>query len=138
MRQRQYTARLEQLGADRRCRHARDGMPVEPQRRFPGGPDRTPPLVGPSFLANWDDLPLCDLVERIRISMPQDKPGSLTRRDVVDVVAYLLFQGAFPFGRAELTTRVDDLQEIRIRAQKPSRSASVAQGSCHYWNSRAR
>jgi hypothetical protein len=62
-------------------------------------------------------LDLERLVERIRVSMPQDAPGSLTRRDVVGV---------------------DDLQDIRILAQKPSSSAPVARPSCSYWNSLAR
>src|SRR5918993_1384705 len=102
-----------------RC-HAADltGMPVTP--RSPGARDRIPELVGPTFVANCEELSLCDLVERTRISMPQDRPGSLNRRQVVDVVAYLLFQGGFPFGRTELTTRFDDLQEIRIRSHRSS------------------
>jgi hypothetical protein len=53
---------------------------------------------------------LSDLVQRIRISMPQDKPGMLTRQDVVDVVAYILF----PLGRSELMDRMEGLQEIEI------------------------
>ena len=111
-----------------RC-HAADltGMPVTP--RFPGARDRIPELVGPTFVANYEEMSLCDLVERIRISMPQDRPGSLNRRQVVDVVAYLLFQGGFPFGRTELTTRLDDLQEIRIRSHRSS--ASVIGHPCH-------
>jgi mono/diheme cytochrome c family protein len=76
--------------------------------------DRTPELTGPTFYANYDRLPLSDLVERIRISMPQDKPGMLTRKDVVDVVAYLLSFGGFPLGPTELTDRLEGLQEIQI------------------------
>jgi cytochrome c len=117
-----------------RCRHCHGadltGMPLEPHQRFPDGPDRIPPLVGPTFLANYEDLPLCDLVERIRISMPRDKPGMLTRKEVVDVVAYLLLEGGFPFGRTELTTRFNDLQEVRILSHKPSPSTPVLRRSC--------
>ena len=110
--------------------HAADltGMPITP--RFPGARDRVPELVGPTFVANYKDLSLCDLVERIRISMPQDRPGSHSRQEIVDVVAYLLFQGGFPLGRTELTTRFDDLQEIRILAHRPSRSAPVIYRPC--------
>src|SRR5215213_1607167 len=73
-----------------RC-HGADlaGLPLAPQQRFPGGPDRTPTLVGPLFDDHYRDLPLSDLVERIRISMPQDRPGSLNRKATVDVMAYL-------------------------------------------------
>jgi hypothetical protein len=99
------------------------GMPAPPPF------DRAPELVGPVFNAHYDDLPICDLVERIRISMPQDRPGVLNRQQSVDVVAYLLFQGGFPLGRTELTTRFVDLQVIRILQHKPS-SAPVVQRSC--------
>ena len=51
--------------------------------------------------------------------MPTDKPGILTRKDTVDVVAYLLFYGGFPLGRTELSDRKEDLQEIRLLANKP-------------------
>lgn len=95
------------------------GMPLEPQRRFPGGPDRTPSLVGTDIATNYDDLPLRDLVERIRISMPQDRPGVLNRQQTVDVVAYLLLQGGFPLGPTELTPRVDELEAIKILSYKP-------------------
>ena len=126
--------RGEQLYAKHcsRC-HGADltGMPVTPP--FSGAKDRTPELVGPIFYGNYDDLPLCDLVERIRISMPQDRPGSLIRRDTVDVVAYLLFQGGFPLGPTELTTKFDDLQEIRIRAHRSSSSAGPRLCSLPAW-----
>ena len=81
--------------------------------------DRTPELTGPTFYSNYNGLLLSDLAERIRISMPTDKPGILTRKDTVDVVAYVLFYGGFPLGRAELSDRKEDLQEIRLLANKP-------------------
>jgi cytochrome c len=101
-----------------RC-HGADltGLPVTP--RFPGAPERTPELVGRLFDSNYNDLPLSDLVERIRISMPQEKPGSLNRQATVDVVAYMLLQGGFPLGRTELTDRLEGLREITIVAYRP-------------------
>jgi S-disulfanyl-L-cysteine oxidoreductase SoxD len=96
-----------------RC-HGADltGLPVTPP--FPGAKDRTPTLLGALFDTNYNDLPLSDLVERTRISMPQERPGSLPRKDTVDVIAYLLFKSGFPFGREELTDRLDDLRGITI------------------------
>jgi hypothetical protein len=76
-------------------------------------------LTGPTFYSNYNGLLLSDLAERIRISIPMDKPGILTRKDTVDVVAYLLFYGGFPLGRAELNDRKEDLREIRVLANKP-------------------
>ena len=93
------------------------GLLVEP--RSPGAPNRTPELAGPTFNSSWNDLPLDDLVERIRISMPQDKPGSLSRADNVDIMAYLLWIGGFPLGDRDLTTQREALQEIRFLARQP-------------------
>jgi S-disulfanyl-L-cysteine oxidoreductase SoxD len=81
--------------------------------------DRTPEVTGPTFCANYDRLPLSDLVERIRISMPQNKPGMLTRKDVVDVVAYILSFGGVPLGRTELSDRLEALRKIQIVAYRP-------------------
>ena len=106
------------------------GLPAPP--RFPGGPDRTPELTGPVFLTNYDQLSLCHLVERIRISMPQNRPGSLTRQSTVDVVAFMLFQGGFPLGPTELTTRLDDLQGIHILAHRSAGAAPAVDQSCFF------
>ena len=108
--------RGEQLYAKHcsRC-HGADlngGVAITPP--WPSGLDRTPPLIGPLFNDHYNDLPLSDLVERIRISMPQDKPGSLTRKGTVDVMAYLLLKNGFPLGRTELTDRLEGLQEITV------------------------
>ena len=92
------------------------GLRVEPQ--FAGAPDRTPELVGSTFVASWNGTSVADLVERIRLSMPQNQPGVLKRSESADIVAYLLFQGGFPFGAAELSDRLDDLRQIRILAHK--------------------
>ena len=93
------------------------GLVIEP--RFPGAPAQTPELAGPTFNSNWNDLLLDDLVERIRISMPQQKPGSLSRSDNVDIVAYLLWIGGFPLGDRDLTTQREALREIRFLARQP-------------------
>src|SRR5713226_3495698 len=51
------------------------------------GADMTPALTGGGFMANWDTLTLGDLFDRIRTSMPADRPGSLSRQEDADVVA---------------------------------------------------
>src|SRR3989442_1483772 len=38
------------------------------------GADMTPALTGGAFMANWDGLTVGDLFDRIRISMPADRP----------------------------------------------------------------
>lgn len=81
---------------------------------WPSGLDRTPALRVNLFNESYNDLPLSDLVERIRISMPQDRPGSLHRKATVDVIAYLLLQSGFPLGHAQLSDRLEELREIVI------------------------
>jgi len=83
------------------------------------GADMTPPLTGGAFMANWDGLSVGDLTDRIRSSMPLDRPGSLSRQDNVDVVAYILRFNQFPAGKDELPREVQTLKQIVFKAQKP-------------------
>jgi mono/diheme cytochrome c family protein len=83
------------------------------------GADMTPGLTGYAFMANWDSLTLGDLVDRIRISMPQNRPGTLSRQQTVDVVAYLLRFNEFPAGKEELPREAQVLKEILFKAQRP-------------------
>ena len=54
------------------------------------GSFEAPPLAGASFLQFWGDLTTRDLFDRIRLSMPPDRPGALGDEAYVDIVAYLL------------------------------------------------
>ena len=49
-----------------------------------------PGLTGGEFTSNWNDLSLGDLFERMRISMPQNAPGSLSRQQNADILAFVL------------------------------------------------
>jgi S-disulfanyl-L-cysteine oxidoreductase SoxD len=80
------------------------------------GVEAAPPLTGPRFAGSWNDAPLSDLFERIRISMPQDNPGSLGRAQTADVVAYLLSVNKAPAGQSELSGDTDVLGTIKIVA----------------------
>jgi mono/diheme cytochrome c family protein len=84
---------------------------------FEGG-EMAPPLAGGAFNANWNGLSLGDLVERIRISMPQNSPGSLSRQQYVDVVATMLAGGEFPTGETELPGEVEALRQIVFESAK--------------------
>jgi len=83
------------------------------------GLDQAPPLAGADFLTEWNDLPMSDLFERTRISMPADKPGSLDRQQVADALAFMLQKNAFPAGASDLPPAADDLKAIKILAKKP-------------------
>jgi len=82
------------------------------------GGDEVPALRGESFLANWSGLPLSELFDRIRTSMPADNPGKLNRQQNADILAYILKFDSYPAGSSELPTQTDALQQIRFEATK--------------------
>ena len=78
-----------------------------------------PALTGSDFMGNWTDLTVGDLFERIRISMPQSAPGSLSRQQNSDILAFILRKMNMPVGQAELSTSTDELKGIKFLAAKP-------------------
>lgn len=89
--------------------------------------DIGPPLAGQSFLDIWDRQPLSDLFDKIHNTMPADTPGTLTRPQVADVVAYILQANQFPAGRGELDGGEAALRQISLApAATPALSAAVA------------
>ena len=83
------------------------------------GGDMTPPLTGGGFTATWSGLSVADLFERIRITMPMSSPGSLSRQQNADVIAFILKSNRWPAGAAELPRELAALKEIQIEALKP-------------------
>ncbi|HEV8318987.1 MAG TPA: cytochrome c [Vicinamibacterales bacterium] len=81
-----------------------------------------PPLTGDDFMRNWGTQPLADLANKIRNTMPADKPGTLTAQQSTDLVAYLLRAGKFPAGRAELSADEAALKQIAFLAAPPAGS----------------
>jgi hypothetical protein len=70
------------------------------------------------LFANWDGLTIGDLFDRIRTSMPADRPGSLSRQQNADVVAYILRFNQFPSGNEELPRDVLVLKQILFKASQ--------------------
>jgi mono/diheme cytochrome c family protein len=85
------------------------------------GGESAPPLAGGSFLANWNTLSVGELFDRTRSTMPQSKPGSLSREANAEIMAYLLSANQFPAGKEALPQQSEVLKEIRIEAVKPDR-----------------
>jgi mono/diheme cytochrome c family protein len=83
------------------------------------GGEMAPPLAGGAFNSNWNDLSLGDIVERIRITMPASSPGSLSRPQAIDILAFMLRVGGFPTGNAELPRELENLKQISFEAVKP-------------------
>ncbi len=82
------------------------------------GGEEAPPLAGGTFTSNWNGLTLGELFERIRVSMPQGRPGSLSRQQNADILAYILSFNQFPAGKAELQKDSELLKQIRFESQK--------------------
>jgi len=83
------------------------------------GNDEAAPLTGANFLSNWDGLTVGDLSERVRISMPPNKLGKLSRQEIVDVLSYVLSVNSFPSGKAELDPKLELQKQVRIDSTKP-------------------
>jgi S-disulfanyl-L-cysteine oxidoreductase SoxD len=81
------------------------------------GGGEAPALVGDTFSATWEGLSLADLFERIRTTMPQNAPASLSRPQYADILAFVLETGKFPAG----TTALDPaaLMPIKYRTYRP-------------------
>lgn len=85
------------------------------------GGESSPALAGGEFLANWNTLTVGDLFDRTRSTMPQNKPGSMSRQANAEIMAYLLSANEFPAGKEALPQASEALKEIRIEAVKPER-----------------
>ena len=83
------------------------------------GGEMAPPLATGDFLSGWDGLTLGDLFERMRISMPQNAPGSLSGQQNADILAFMLSANKFPTGTAELSNQAMILKTIKFEAKKP-------------------
>lgn len=83
------------------------------------GAGESPALTGMAFMSNWSGLPLADLYERIRRTMPQDNPGRITRQQKIEILAYILSVNKFPSGNTDLPRQPELLKLIRIEANKP-------------------
>jgi S-disulfanyl-L-cysteine oxidoreductase SoxD len=78
------------------------------------GNGQAPALIGDDFISNWQGQSLGDLFDKIQTSMPADNPGSLTRGQNADILAYILNANKFPAGKTELPTDADALKHIRF------------------------
>ena len=86
------------------------------------GGEMAPPLAGGEFMAGWDGLTVGDLFERIRISMPQNAPGSLSGQQNADILSFIFSASKFPTGTTELPKEAGILKQIKFEATKPARN----------------
>jgi S-disulfanyl-L-cysteine oxidoreductase SoxD len=84
------------------------------------------PLAGDAFMDIWEGQTMNDFLQLVQGTMPQDKPGSLTADQSLDVMSYILQQNKFPAGKEELKNDSDALKTIVITKKAPASSASPA------------
>jgi quinoprotein glucose dehydrogenase len=82
------------------------------------GGEMAPALSGGDFMSDWNGLTVGDLFERIRISMPQNAPGSLSGQQNADILAFLLASNKFPAGAQELAKEGMILKDIKFEDKK--------------------
>lgn len=83
------------------------------------GVEAAPPLTGDLFSSTWEGVPLSDLADRIRTTMPLDKPGTLSRGQAADLLAYMLALSKMPAGTAALPAETVALGQITYRSYPP-------------------
>jgi quinoprotein glucose dehydrogenase len=82
------------------------------------GGEGNPELVGDSFLQRWDGKTVGDLFGIVQ-TMPLDAPGSLTRQQYANLVAFILSFNNVPAGNSELKPDASALKQVRIVAKRP-------------------
>jgi mono/diheme cytochrome c family protein len=71
-----------------------------------------PPLSGNDFLSKYEGQPALKL-------MPATAPGSLTRPQAADLLAYILSYNKFPAGKTELPSDEDSLKKLTVPKPAP-------------------
>lgn len=79
-----------------------------------------PGLRGSQFAKNWNNTSLDVLFDRIRDTMPEDNPGSLSRNQTAQLLSFILLRGRFPEGATELPVESEALGLIRFLVEGPS------------------
>ena len=83
-----------------------------------GGTDGAGALIGEKFNGNWNGVPLDQMIDRVRSSMPLDQPMTLSRQQTVDVMTYVFSANKIPAGKTELPRQAEMLSLIKFKATK--------------------
>lgn len=74
---------------------------------------------GEAFQSKFVGGTAFDMFEQIRSSMPQNDPGSLTKEQYTDLVAYLFRLNDLPTRAADMPAVPDSLKAIKVEAKPP-------------------
>ena len=122
-RQATYTVEQAQAGLEV-YRAACSGCHLESLR----GRFEAPELAGPNFLAQWADVPVSELLEYVRMTMPSEAPASLSHEEYAAVVAYMLRENGVPPGKARLRFSSDGHAVVGDPAQASPRPGGSGRG----------
>ena len=78
--------------------------------------------TGAKFREKWNGQRMIDLYEEIRVKMPDDKPGSLTRDEYAEALAYILKQNGLPAGTMKVAPDSAAMSAVKLElppAQRP-------------------
>jgi S-disulfanyl-L-cysteine oxidoreductase SoxD len=78
-----------------------------------------PPLSGDEFLTKYEGQPTLNLYDMIQKLMPATKPGSLSRPEAADLLAYILSFNKFPAGKTDLPNDEDSLKKLVLPKPAP-------------------
>ncbi|TFG51296.1 MAG: hypothetical protein E4H37_08100, partial [Gemmatimonadales bacterium] len=83
------------------------------------------PLAGPAFIQNWTraERSLGDLYYITKSTMPRAAAGSLSEREYVDVLAYILERNGYPAGDTPLSADRATLESVRLTAAPMAEAA---------------
>jgi alcohol dehydrogenase (cytochrome c) len=91
-----------------------------------GGSNEAPQLAGGSFIAQWGDRPVSDLIAYIMKAMPPDDPGGAGQPAITNIVAYILqANGAAP-GTQLLTPQTASVIRTVAMQQAPPVAPAAA------------
>jgi mono/diheme cytochrome c family protein len=78
-----------------------------------------PPLSGDDFLTKYEGQPALNVYNMIQKLMPATAPGTLTRPQAADLLAYILSFNKFPTGKTEFPTDEDSLKKLALPKPAP-------------------
>lgn len=78
-------------------------------------------ITGADFKIKWNGRPVYELFDVIRTTMPDDKPGTMTQDEYIDVVAYLVrINGAASGGSPFVASDTATLKRLKMEIQVPA------------------
>ena len=89
------------------------------------GDFEAPELAGRSFLRAWGDLPIRELLDNIRTTMPEDAPESLSHEEYRAIVAYIIRENGGVLGGVSL----DGAPAVGTAQSQPADAPSAAEAA---------